>query len=280
MNKKVTRVISIVLIAIIVLICFEITVRFIVQKVEEIKYNNEIEKQQEAYKQTDRYETEVYLTELINTAIDYMKSGDYETLYQHINPLYKTYKNYVSLDEFKIDLLQYIKEVPIEATLSSFQKNGNNYVCNVLLIRDKETISRNAFVTSNVDDDFFIVFDNVYSIKEMSDLCTNLEVDELKYKLAYIIEYSEISIYSIEITNDGDSVVTASLEGSNLIKSDRESYTTQEGSDLTFTVSPGETVKCNLLIEVSRQNPYIDEEIELVINYENGEVSRGSIMFY
>ena len=126
MNKKVTRVISIVLIAIIVLICFEITVRFIVQKVEEIKYNNEIENQHEAYKQTDRYETEVYLTELINTAIDYMKSGDYETLYQHINPLYKTYKNYVSLDEFKIDLLQYIKEVPIEATLSSFQQNGNN----------------------------------------------------------------------------------------------------------------------------------------------------------
>ena len=110
MDKKIVKTVLICIIAIAVLILVENAIRGSIKVVERVKNSRQLAKEQREYESSEEYVLDTYVENTAKIVIGYINSGDYESVYNKLEPNYKDFKQYASIDEFKAEFEKYIGE--------------------------------------------------------------------------------------------------------------------------------------------------------------------------
>ncbi|MBQ9280545.1 MAG: hypothetical protein IJ215_05860 [Clostridia bacterium] len=274
-KKKMMKYILIVLLVILVLIILEVMLRGLASVSEDIKTRSQIRKEEKEYQQTEEYQTESYLETSIQSTIEMIKAGDYESIYSFLEPTYKDFMEFDTVEKFKDYMNDYIG-TPISATLLSHQIYQDKYICNVSITTESKTEAYTVLVKPLEGDNFYIIFDNILSIQNVLDqyFAFNQYVEcNLRYRL---VGPSGIS-YVVDIKNTSGATLDGSFANTTLTKSDFFEY--QPVNDVSsITIAPGETARVRFDINETASRRY--EELYLDIDYEGKNGDQFDITLY
>ncbi len=276
MDSKELSLIKKIILVVVLLIAFfvivEILLRNISKTTKEETAKKEVEEQQQKYEETVEYKEEVYLNESIQTTMNWLKSGDYDRLYEALDPVYKAAMGYNNSEELKTYLMEYLGE-PFGISLADFENINDIYYCSVFI--DIEQGSEKRLVTikpiEGDEENFYIMFDEISDIHVYDD-SLKVRTESIMYKMvARIIRDKEI-IHTFEITNKTDKTIKGSLENLYTIRSDRNKYYPTNSDELAnIELAPGETKTMKFILDYEEVDYTSELYNVFVIKYADGK---------
>lgn len=275
MNKKMIKVVLIILVVIFALIGLEAGIRGLAKVTEDVKTQNEQKKEQKEYEKTEEYKTEVYLESSVQKVVNYIASGDYESLYEVLDYDYKEFMDFKTAEDLKNYLETMLGGTPENATMMSYDMYGDKYVCSVLISTETKSETYTILVTPLKNDKFTVIFDNISYIEKV-DSRFSYSDKEVTYKVLYKAGESNIAIFSIDATNNTSQTMKGSFAGTCLKKSDHNQYYVANTKELeNIEIAPGETKRINIKINVDGGSIYEDISLTISFRDESGkELSR------
>ena len=273
-KEKIKKVIIILLALIFVLILSEVIIRFISRSVEKIKVNIEDNKKDEEYQDTQEYVQEVYLEDCIDKSIKLLRSGDYEKLYELLNPTYKEYMEFNSIESFITYLKNYVKDTET-VELDDYYMNYGKYVCTFSGRTAVGTSKYKVLIEKNINDtseyNFNIIFDDINYI-ETYDTYRAIYVDNIKYSLLYKVSSKDYSDIIMSITNNTSKEVKISLSDILLIKSDKKRYYPKDYEETEHIIPAGESSRVKFRFDDTLSSTMLDKYIDFTAKI-NGNIS-------
>lgn len=273
-KEKIKKVIIILLALIFVLILSEVIIRFISRSVEKIKVNIEDNKKDEEYQDTQEYIQEVYLEDCIDKSIKLLRSGDYEKLYELLNPTYKEYMEFNSIESFITYLKNYVKDTET-VELDDYYMNYGKYVCTFSGRTAVGTSKYKVLIEKNINDtseyNFNIIFDDINYI-ETYDTYRAIYVDNIKYSLLYKVSSKDYSDIIMSITNNTSKEVKISLSDILLIKSDKKRYYPKDYEETEHIIPAGESSRVKFRFDDTLSSTMLDKYIDFTAKI-NGNIS-------
>ncbi len=273
-KEKIKKVIIILLALIFVLILSEVIIRFISRSVEKIKVNIEDNKKDEEYQDTQEYIQEVYLEDCIDKSIKLLRSGDYEKLYELLNPTYKEYMEFNSIESFITYLKNYVKDTET-VELDDYYMNYGKYVCTFSGRTAVGTSKYKVLIEKNINDtseyNFNIIFDDINYI-ETYDTYRAIYVDNIKYSLLYKVSSKDYSDIIMSITNNTSKEVKISLSDIFLTKSDKKRYYPKDYEETEHIIPAGESSRVKFRFYDTLSSTMLDKYIDFTAKI-NGNIS-------
>lgn len=273
-KKKLIRFILIVLLIIIALIVLEVSLRGLARVTESVKTTRQIRKEEKEYQQTEQYATETYLESSIQSAVELIKMGDYEAVYHKLDPVYKDFMQFDTLEIFQEYMNEYIG-TPISVVLMSYKTYLDKYICQVAIETKTQRDTYTVLVTPRDGDDFYIIFDNIFSIEDLHGMLkmSNIYIDcDIHYKC---VNGAGIS-YMIDIKNNTNKILEGSFAGTKLVKTDYKSY--QPYNDVSSVkINPGETVSVRFDFDERKSRMFQEQRLDIDYVGVDGETFNMSI---
>lgn len=267
-KKQIIKIIGILLIIFIALIIFENILRGFSRVTENIKTSNQIKKEEREYQKTEKYALEQSIESSVKRTVDLIQSGDYETIYSKLDPVYKDFMQFESVDAFKEYMTNYIG-TPLSARLIDYSPTKNKYYCTISISTETKSETYTVIVQPLDNDDFYIIPDNLTSIENVLGkyfASNSMAEFNLKYKASR----KAYNTYVIDVRNLSDKTIEGSFQDSTLTMSDYKVYGILNDVS-SIKIEPGETVQVRFDIDETKSSAY--EENYLTINYKgnNGE---------
>ncbi len=280
MDKKIVKTVLICIIAIAVLILVENAIRGSIKVVERVKNSRQLAKEQREYESSEEYVLDTYVENTAKIVIGYINSGDYESVYNKLEPNYKDFKQYASIDEFKAEFEKYIGEHDAISFIGYKTSNGK-YDCKLSVTNGEKSSIKRIFIVQN-SDDFYIIPDDINEVVK-ADEKYFFKDKNINFSIVYETECSGYKIYSVDITNLTANTLEGSLEGTYIHRTDGIDYKAQEDESLNIKIQPKETVRINITTKNNVNSNYaIDSYMQVVLKEKNGKTitERSIVMDY
>ena len=273
--KPQVKVVLVIILLILVAIVAENLIKLLVNVTEEVKTKHELKKEQEIYMSTPEYAEEKYVEACVKKTIEYLNSGDYESLYNVIDPDYKEYMQIDSIDEFKNLLATYIEGAD-SVNLLDYGMQNNRYICEIVLVSGANTINKRILVKPLENEEFYVVLDDIYSIEKFNGRFRVFD-DKIDYNLVYRVNRGTTKTYVMDIKNYTNKDMVGSYKKTYLMKTNRKTCTVQNVEELeNVTIPAGGTIRLNFIIENVSTNSYTFPDDMLYLNFESVDGTRKS----
>ncbi len=240
---------------------------FIRNKRAQAEYN----RKQEIYQQSDTYKEEQKISEFLNQMVTYLSEKNYEELFKLVDPEYKDSLNIATVDEFKMIVEDYLGKDVKNVKLNEYYLFNDRYVCEVFVEKEDLTDLADILVTPKGNDDFYIILDEVQSLKKF-DNTYRIYNEDLTYNVKYIIKKADAKTLVIEATNNTSNNMVGSFANTILVKSGSISCGVKNTDEVRKVELPaGQTVTVSLTFNDEKYSIYNDESININLLLENGE---------
>lgn len=270
MNKKIIKIVVIIVVIIVLLICLENMIRGFITVTEEVKTEKELKKEQELYEQTPQFQKEQYIEKSVQRTIDYIKSGDYEALYARVDPEYKDFMNFQTIEDFKKHIDAYL-ENPISVELVDYYKMYNKYVCTISAETSYGKKTHKVLVEDGSVGEFYVIFDYIDSIQTRTAKRYSKTINDVEFRIIHEVVYPDYKVYAVDITNNSDKTIEGTMAGSSIKKSDFTTHYFMNEDELNVSIPKGEKVRVNMKMDFGSSAPYGDVEVKLLIKDESGK---------
>ena len=280
MDKKIVKTVIICIVAIVALILVENAIRGSIKVVERVKNSRQLAKEQREYENSEGYVLDTYVENTAKVVIGYINSGDYESVYNKLEPNYKGFKQYASIDEFKAEFEKYIGEHDAISFIGYKTGNGK-YNCKLSVTNGEKSSIKRIFIIPNLDD-FYIIPDDINEVVK-ADEKYSFKDKNINFSIVYETECSGHKIYSVDITNLTSNTLEGSFEGTYIHRTDGIDYKAQEDEALNIKIQPKETVRINITTKNNVNSNYaIDSYMQVVLKGKNGKTitERSIVMDY
>lgn len=271
MSSKTKKIIICIVLVIVGLIAFECIIRALSNTTERIVSYKEIKKQEEQYMQTEEYVTETKIEDSIQKTMNYLSSGDYNSLYSVLDEEYKDHMGFKSLEDFETYLKDYLKNAT-NIRLIDFVYNSNRYICTVAISSESGDSNYTILVNPEADNSmgFSVILDDVIYLNSYSGDFTKT-VKGIKYDLLHIMQKKNTREYSISLTNENLTDANITISSITLSKSNYIDYLADNITDIEKTViAPKSTsrITANFIVPSSERSEDIRLDIEGTVNGE------------
>lgn len=271
------KVVLVIMLIILGAIVIENLINLLVNVTEEVKTKHEIEEEQEIYMTTPEYAEEQKIEVCVKKAIDYLNSGDYESLYNVIDPDYKEYMQLDSVDKFKELLATYTEGADSVKLLDYGMQNGR-YICEVEFTSGANIVNKRLLVKplDNEEDFYIILDDDIYSIEKFTGRFRVFD-SKIDYNLVYRVRRDTTKTYVMDIKNYTNKDMIGSYKDTYLMKTDRGICYIQNKEELeNITIPAGETIRLNFVIDNTSTKSYTFPDDILYINFDSVDGTRKS----
>lgn len=270
MNKKIIKIVIIIFAIIFILIGLENLIRGFAKVTEDIKGQIEIKKEEKEYENSYDNQLETYLDTSIKEVVGYLASGDFETIYNLLDPDYKDYMNFETSDKFKEYVTDYMG-TPKNASLIKQYKKSNKYVCTVSITTENSIETYTILIKPLDNGKYTVILDDLTSIENVTDKY-KLSSGKITYNIRYRVKKAGTIEYSIDITNNDSKTLKGSLEETNLKMSNSEEYYLVNKEEVSnVEIAPKETKRLKLKINNSAASIYKEMQLNMKFKLENGE---------
>lgn len=263
------------------LIAFFILLENLLSMASTVKQETVIKKEQEQiqkeYEKTDKYQEEIFVEKSIEETMKLFASGDYETLFNHLDPRYKLCMGLNSVEDLKAFITESYGE-PYKMTLLDFSRTNDCLICRVRVELNGEMVVKPLVVVPGENDEYTLMFSEIQLFQDYP-VSSSASNNKLKYQLKYKMQASTGFTIVFEMTNRTQKAVAGSLEGSHILTTDSRYYYAANQEELNnITLAPGETKTLLLKIDTS-DGKYLDDlETRFVLKETNGEESTLSVL--
>lgn len=256
------------------LIAFFILLENLLSMASTVKKETVIKKEQEQiqkeYEKTEKYQEEVFVEKSIEETMKLFVSGDYETLFNHIDPRYKLCMGLNSVEELKTFIVESYGE-PYKMTLLDFSRTDDCLICRVRVELNGEMVVKPLVVVPGENDDFTLMFSEIELIQNYPESSCAIN-NRLKYQLKYKMQMSTGYTIVFEMTNRTQATITGSLENSYVLTTNSKYYYVVNQEELNnITLAPGETKTLLYKIDTSDGKYLNDLETKFVLKETNGQ---------
>ncbi|MBQ8298949.1 MAG: hypothetical protein IJX99_03650 [Clostridia bacterium] len=273
--KPQVKILLIIILIILGAIVIENVINLFFNVTEEIKTKHEIKKEQEIYMSTPEYAEEQKIEACVKTAIEYLSSGDYEALYNVIDPDYKEYMQIDSVDKFKEVLATYMNGAD-SVKLLDYGKQNDRYLCDVIFTSGDNVFSKRLLVKQLENEEFYIILDDIYNIEKFNGRFRVFD-DTIDYNLVYRVNRGSTNTYVMDVTNYTNKDMVGSYKNTYLMKTDRKTYEPQNKEELeNITIPAGGTVRVYFTISNGSVNSYTFPDDMLYLNFDFADGTRRS----
>lgn len=270
MNKKIIKSALICIVVIVALILVENAIRGSAKVVEHVKNSRELAKEQREYEKTENYTLDNYVKNAVNTVINYMNSGDYKSIYDKLDPSYKDFKQYITVDDFKQELEKYIGTYDTIEFMGYKAGNGK-YDCRLSVTSNEKLNIKRILIISNKDD-FYIIPDDVDEIVK-GDEKYFFEDRYMNFNIVYETKYPGYKVYSVDITNITSNTLEGSFADTYIYRTDGINYKAQDDESLNVKIQPKETVRMNIITKNTQSSSYAtDSYMEVIFKDKNEKI--------
>lgn len=276
--KPQVKVILIILGVILALIVLENFIKLINSGWKSFMAEREYNKQQEMYEQTPIYEEEKYVADSVEKTIKYINEEKYEELFALLDPEYKEVFAIDSVEKFKEIIKEYIGDSPKDVTLLDYGMQNGRYICSVAIQKEGVLENKQILVTPLVEDEFYIVLDNVRTIEKFDNVIYTLD-PEVEYNLKYTVVKDNERILVFDVKNKTKNNMVGSYESTLLQKTDRVKYPLQNVDELKNIELPAnQVVRLSFAFDNKDSYIYPDEVIFLNLLLNNGTQINKQVM--
>lgn len=276
--KPQVKVILIILGVILALIVLENFIKLINSGWKSFMAEREYNKQQEMYEQTPVYEEEKYVADSVEKTIKYINEENYEELFTLLDPEYKEVFAIDSVEKFKEIIKEYIGDSPKDVTLLDYGMQNGRYICSVAIQKEGVLENKQILVTPLVEDEFYIVLDNVRTIEKFDNVIYTLD-PEVEYNLKYTVVKDNERILVFDVKNKTKNNMVGSYESTLLQKTDRVKYPLQNVDELKNIELPAnQVVRLSFAFDNKDSYIYPDEVIFLNLLLNNGTQINKQVM--
>ena len=276
--KPQVKVILIILGVILALIVLENFIKLINSGWKSFMAEREYNKQQEMYEQTPIYEEEKYVADSVEKTIKYINEENYEELFALLDPEYKEVFAIDSVEKFKEIIKEYIGDSPKDVTLLDYGMQNGRYICSVAIQKEGVLENKQILVTPLVEDEFYIVLDNVRTIEKFDNVIYTLD-PEVEYNLKYTVVKDNERILVFDVKNKTKNNMVGSYESTLLQKTDRVKYPLQNVDELKNIELPAnQVVRLSFAFDNKDSYIYPDEVIFLNLLLNNGTQINKQVM--
>lgn len=276
--KPQVKVILIILGVILALIVLENFIKLINSGWKSFMAEREYNKQQEMYEQTPVYEEEKYVADSVEKTIKYINEENYEELFALLDPEYKEVFAIDSVEKFKEIIKEYIGDSPKDVTLLDYGMQNGRYICSVAIQKEGVLENKQILVTPLVEDEFYIVLDNVRTIEKFDNVIYTLD-PEVEYNLKYTVVKDNERILVFDVKNKTKNNMVGSYESTLLQKTDRVKYPLQNVDELKNIELPAnQVVRLSFAFDNKDSYIYPDEVIFLNLLLNNGTQINKKVM--
>lgn len=276
--KPQVKVILIILGVILALIVLENFIKLINSGWKSFMAEREYNKQQEMYEQTPVYEEEKYVADSVEKTIKYINEEKYEELFALLDPEYKEVFAIDSVEKFKEIIKEYIGDSPKDVTLLDYGMQNGRYICSVAIQKEGVLENKQILVTPLVEDEFYIVLDNVRTIEKFDNVIYTLD-PEVEYNLKYTVVKDNERILVFDVKNKTKNNMVGSYESTLLQKTDRVKYPLRNVDELKNIELPAnQVVRLSFAFDNKDSYIYPDEVIFLNLLLNNGTQINKQVM--
>lgn len=268
-KKKIIKGILIFLMIIVILILLENAIRGTAKVTEHVKNSFELKKEQAEYETSQEYVTDSFIDKSVKEVLDYVKNGDYKTLYSLLEPTYKDFKQIKSEEDLKAQIDSYIGSFDT-VSLMSYVESFGKYSCSISVSKDGSMSIKDIVIGENSDGSYSIIFDNIISLVT-SDSTSNYVDNNISFKMLYEAKYSGYKIYSVEVKNVSNKAIEGSFEDTYICRTDKKIYKSEANDSLNIKLAPSETTRVNFIIKNRESMAYSEDlYIDVILKNKSG----------
>lgn len=265
LNPK-AKLIFIILGVVVLIVILENAIRIlpgvISDKVAEIKEEKRIEE----YQETPQYEEEKQIVACIENAINLLNSGDYETLYNLLDPDYKACMQIDSVEKTK-ELFDKYGFGANKIRLIKYVLVYGRYNCQVEFISESMSVIKTIFVTPTKSEDFYIIPDDIWRIEKYKNKFYHAG-QIFEYTVPYKLVRGTSDLYVVDIKNLSNKDYTGSLDTTCISKSDSINRYPKNPEELKeISIKAKDKIRIFIEIDTSSEVPVKFEDKSIEINY-------------
>ena len=273
-KKKIIKEILIFLMIVVILILLENAIRGTAKVTEHVKNSFELKKEQAAYEASQEYVIDSFIDKSVKEVLDYIKSGDYKTLYSLLDPTYKDFKQIKSEEDLKAQIDSYFGNFDT-VSLMSYVESFGKYSCSISVSENGSMSVKDIVISENSDGSYSVMLDNIISLTT-SDATSNYVDNNISFKMLYEGKYSGYKVYSVEVKNVGNKVIEGSFEDTYIYRTDRKMYKSEANDSLNIKLAPAETTRVNFIIKNRESIAYAEDlYIDVALKNNSGSIISG-----
>ena len=236
--------------------------------IKNIKAQNEYNYKQEQLKNTEKYKQEVYISECIEQTLEYIKTENYDELFNHLDPEYKAAFGIDSVEKMKAILDEYIGENADTISLVKHTMQNGRYICEIAIYKSNN-IQKQKILVTPLEDEFYVVLDEVDTIEKFEGRfgVTHPQID---YTLIYKIVKGKERILVVEAKNKTQKTLSGSFDAV-LQQTNRFEFQLLNPDEVKdITIPAGESVRINFKYDNEHHKMLLDDNLAITFVLSDG----------
>ena len=229
--------------------------------IKNLKAQAEYEQKQQAMQNTEKYKETVYIEDCIQETLKILNSGDYEALYNHLDPEYKAAFSIDSVDELKQIVAKYLGSNFTNISLINHTKQHGRYICEIA-IPNSDNIQKQKILVTPLEEGFYIILDEVETIEKFNGRfrITHPQVD---YTLIYRIVKGNQRILVVDAKNKTNKDLTGAFDVV-LQQTNRVEFQTMNTDELkNVTIPAGESTQIHFIYNNEDHRMLVDDNLKI-----------------
>lgn len=229
--------------------------------IKNLKAQAEYEQKQQAMQSTEKYKETVYIEDCIQETLKILNSGDYEALYNHLDPEYMAAFSIDSVDKLKQIVDKYLGENPDNISLVKHTKQYGRYICEIAVYKS-DNIQKQKILVTPLEDGFYVILDEVETIEKFNGRF-KIAHPKIDYTLVYRIVKGKERILVVEAKNKTDKDLKGSFNAV-LQQTNRVEFQSMNIDELKDVVIPaGESVQIHFAYNNEDHRMILDDNLKI-----------------